>query len=715
MYAARQGDDNAMDVLLSTLLPGRSEMAGRMHALDWAATDLGSPSAWPSKLLTSLSLCLASRFPILLWWGPRHVMLYNDAYIPFLGGTKHPQALARPGVECWGEIWDTIGPMLDGVLRTGDPVWFEDFPFFVARRLPREEVYVTFTYSPIFAPDGITVQGIFCPCIETTQRVVATRRLDTLHRLGAHASHALDVPAACDAMARVLSRDDRDIPFAAIYLVADDQRHARLGLVAGLGGGGAPPFPPVATTDSAGSDPWRLRDVLRSSQACRSENLVDAGLRLPGGPWPEPALLAVALPVPAAAHDGLAVLAVLGVSPRQPLDAAYEAFQWLVAGHIGTAIAGAQAHEAERLEVVLRASEGRFRRYFDLGLIGMALTSPTMGILEVNDELCRILGYTREELLARHWVDLTHPDDRAADVAQFERVMAGEIEGYVLDKRWYRKDGRMIHSTMAANCLRTSDGSVDCFVGLVLDTTARIEADDALHQARDQLAQVSRVAAMGELAASIAHEVNQPLAAVVANGHAAARWLEALPPNLEEAGLAVARVVSDGLRAGQVLDRIRGLWRSDEARTWVDLRRVLREVAAIVEDEARRRGVRLGVGSSHEAATVLADPVQIQQVVLNLVMNGFEAMDTVPPSRRTLELRLDHHGGQAWRVSVRDAGIGLQPNERDRVFDAFYTTKASGMGIGLAISRSIVQRHGGRLWCTANDVGGETFSFTLQA
>lgn len=245
------------------------------------------------------------------------------------------------------------------------------------------------------------------------------------------------------------------------------------------------------------------------------------------------------------------------------------------------------------------------------------------------------------------------------------------------------------------------------------DAIERTRAEDALHQARDQLAQATRVAAMCELAAEIAHEVNQPLAAVVANGHAAAHWLAAQPPNLEEASLAVARVVSDGLRGGLVLDRMDGLWHGKEIRTPVDLLRVLREVAAIVDDEARRRGVRLGVESLPEAATVLADPVQIQQVVLNLVMNGFEAMDTVPPSRRTLALALDQHGGQTWRVSVRDAGIGLKPGERDRVFDVSYTTKPSGMGIGLAICRSIVQGHGGRLWCTANDVGGETFSFTL--
>jgi PAS domain S-box-containing protein len=373
--------------------------------------------------------------------------------------------------------------------------------------------------------------------------------------------------------------------------------------------------------------------------------------------------------------------------------------------------------ERNRAEEALRASEERFRRYFDLGLIGMALTLPNRGCVEANDELCRILGYSREELLAISWPDITHPDDLAADAAQFDRVMAGEQDGYLLDKRFIRKDGRIVFCTMAAKCLRARDGSVECFVALVQDMTGHLEADDALRRARDQLAHVARVAAMGELVASIAHEMNQPLAAIVANGHASARWLAAQPPNPGEAVAAVDRIVADAYRASEVIARIRGFVRRSEVqRETFDMHELLCDVAGMLESEARARNVRMQVEAhAGEPALVIGDRVQLQQVVLNLVMNGFDAMASKPDGRRCVRMRVERDGPAAMRVSVRDAGVGVRPKDRDRIFDAFYTSKPAGMGMGLAISRSIVEAHEGRLWCTPNEGGGETFSFTLSA
>lgn len=141
-------------------LPERGEMAQRIRAFDWRATSLGEPEQWPENLRTSLSLCLSSRFPILIWWGPDMRVLYNDAYIPFLGTTKHPAALGQPGAQCWSEIWGGIGPMLESVYRTGEATWSQDEQYFFDRALPREEVYVTFTYGPILSTDGITVEGV---------------------------------------------------------------------------------------------------------------------------------------------------------------------------------------------------------------------------------------------------------------------------------------------------------------------------------------------------------------------------------------------------------------------------------------------------------------------------------------------------------------------------------------------------------------------------
>jgi hypothetical protein len=234
--------EGEMEGLLRALFPGESEMAHRMRAFDWATTDLGPPQEWPENLRMAVSLCLTSRFPILIWWGLNLSVLYNDAYIPFLGDTKHPRYLGQPGRECWQEIWDPIGPMLEDVYRTGEATWSDDFLFFFARRLAREEVYVTFTFGPILAPDGRSVQGVFCPCTETTEKVVGARRLETLRKLGAQALETHTIAAVCEEAAKVLAENPYDIPFAAIYVVNDEGTHAVLKSLVGFSQD-AHPFP----------------------------------------------------------------------------------------------------------------------------------------------------------------------------------------------------------------------------------------------------------------------------------------------------------------------------------------------------------------------------------------------------------------------------------------------------------------------------------------
>src|SRR4030095_6092220 len=166
--------------MLEGVFPGESELATRMRALDWSRTDLGPPQHWPQNLRIAVSLCLTSRIPVVMYWGPAHTVLYNDAYVSFLGPGKHPRFLGRPGRECWSEIWDTIGPMLEGVRYSGKATWYEDLQMFFSRALKLEEVFVRFTFGPILGPDGPSVAGIFCPCTETTEQVVGARRLQTL-------------------------------------------------------------------------------------------------------------------------------------------------------------------------------------------------------------------------------------------------------------------------------------------------------------------------------------------------------------------------------------------------------------------------------------------------------------------------------------------------------------------------------------------------------
>jgi len=239
------------------------------------------------------------------------------------------------------------------------------------------------------------------------------------------------------------------------------------------------------------------------------------------------------------------------------------------------------------------------------------------------------------------------------------------------------------------------------------------KAEEALRENQAELAHVTRVLTMGELAASIAHEVNQPLAGVVINGNACLRWLAGESPNLTEAREAAERIIRDGTRASEIISRVRALARkTGTLAERVDLNQAIQEVLALCAGEARKRGVVLRTQLPGDLPPVRGDRVLIQQVVLNLVMNGIEAMSNVQHRPHELMIRAQGEAHEV-RVTVQDSGIGLDPQTLERIFDALYTTKPGGMGMGLSISRTIVENHGGRLSVVAHDGPGATFEFTL--
>src|SRR6266540_1482600 len=244
--------------------------------------------------------------------------------------------------------------------------------------------------------------------------------------------------------------------------------------------------------------------------------------------------------------------------------------------------------------------------------------------------------------------------------------------------------------------------------------TERRRAEEALRETQVELAHVTRVTTIGGLAAAIAHEINQPLAAVITNGNACLRWLAGTTPNLDEARQAVGRIIRDGNRASDVIAKIRALLRkTGTEKERLDMNDVIREVVALAQSEIRRNGVALRAQLEGDLPPVLGDRVQLQQVVLNLIMNGIEAMSAVGDRARELIISTQSGEIDQVHVTVQDSGIGLDPKNMERIFDAFYTTKAEGMGMGLAISRSIVENHDGRLWAVPNDGPGATFQFTL--
>ena len=254
------------------------------------------------------------------------------------------------------------------------------------------------------------------------------------------------------------------------------------------------------------------------------------------------------------------------------------------------------------------------------------------------------------------------------------------------------------------------------FVGMTFDATERKRAEEALREVQTELAHANRVATMGQLTASIAHEVNQPIAAAVTNANAALRWLSAERSDLDEARQALGRIVANGNRASEVIGRMRALIKKAPPRKDVlGINDAILEVVALTHGEATKNGVSVRTQLAQDLPRIEGDRVQVQQVILNLVVNAVEAMSGMNGGPRDLLVSTEKAEPDDVLVAVRDSGPGPGPVDLDRLFDAFYSTKADGMGLGLSICRSIIEVHGGRLWASANEPRGALFQFTLPA
>ena len=305
----------------------------------------------------------------------------------------------------------------------------------------------------------------------------------------------------------------------------------------------------------------------------------------------------------------------------------------------------------------------------------------------------------------------THPNDRAG-LAQTIDAIAQQGKDRAFEHRLQMPDGRIKHLRVMVHA--KSDGRE--FVGAVMDVSAIKRAEDETLQARSELSRMARVTALGELTAAIAHEVNQPLAGLVGSGNACLRWLDAEPPNLEAARRSVKRMIADGTRASEVIARIRAMViKSPPTTERLYLNNVLRDVVALVRSEVQQQGASLRTELSDRLPLVAGDRIQLQQVVLNLVLNASEAVRTVQEGPGEVIVRSAMDGTGNVLVSVDDSGPGVEPSNFEDVFQAFYTTKPDGMGMGLAISRSIIEALGGQLWAEPNSPRGARFRFSLPA
>jgi PAS domain S-box-containing protein len=362
---------------------------------------------------------------------------------------------------------------------------------------------------------------------------------------------------------------------------------------------------------------------------------------------------------------------------------------------------------------VARSNEGKFRRLVDANILGICIWNLDGTIVAANEEFLRMLEYNHEDVVSGRirWTDLTPPEFRERDECLVAELRStGSFQPF--EKDYLRKDGSRV-PVLVGGALFEESGNEG--VAFVLDLTERRRAEEALRHLESDFAHINRVSTMGELAASLSHEILHPVATARNNARAGMRFLEMNPPNLDEAKEALSCVVRDADRAKDIVGRVRDqIKKAPPRREPFDLNKAVREALAMVRSAIARNGIAVNTDLKDALVPVQGDRVQLQQVIVNLILNAVEAMSSDEKGARELSIKIEQRradGGVL--VQVQDSGPGIDSENLDRVFEPFFTTKTSGVGMGLSICRSIINGHGGRLWAEANEPRGAVFQFIL--
>jgi PAS domain S-box-containing protein len=369
-----------------------------------------------------------------------------------------------------------------------------------------------------------------------------------------------------------------------------------------------------------------------------------------------------------------------------------------------------------RSNAALRVDEERWRQLFGNSILGITVFGSDFHFIDASPTFQKMVGYSVDELRGFTPLDISIEEEREINQKLFFELQQRSRQNYQIVKRLRRKDGEIIWVRIYAFAVHSPYHSQDMYIALVIDITESKSAEQALLAAQSELNRLSQLTTMGTMAASIAHEINQPLAAIVTHGHAATRWLSRATPDIEEASVALGRIVESAERVSTIINGIRALFKTDNAeKTNIAINEVVLEVLSFASGELHRGEISTQTDLAQNLPSLLADRVQLQQVFFNLISNAVEAMRCISDRPRVLTIKSELHVPDGVIITFKDTGKGVAQKDVDRIFAPFVTTKSSGMGMGLAICRSIVEAHSGRIWVTSGEPCGSQFHTFLPS
>jgi signal transduction histidine kinase/ActR/RegA family two-component response regulator len=722
---------------LEDLFPGRGESAALMRAIDWATTPLGPTEAWPQSLQTIVPIMLASRFAMRVLWGPEFIFLYNDAYRPILGASKHPSAMASRTAESFREVWDIVGPLFRRVYE-GEAIARQDILLPLDRNGYLEECYFTLSYSPILDGAGV-VGGLLGVVHETTDRVLAERRLRTLRELAAGLASNGSPEEGFERAAKILEHNPTDVPFALFYVAEPGGLRARLARAVGLAqdAAGAPAMVDLRTP----SDPsWPFAPAALEGRVLVVSDVRRRFGALQAGPYPEAVEVALVVPIARPRTGAVYGFLVAGVSPRRALDDAYTGFFDLVSEHIASSVTEAlDRQEREMLSGRERAADERLRLLFNEAPASIALTRGPHHVYELANPLyCRLVG--RSDLLGRPGREALPELVEQGIWDIFDRVYSiGEpFVGKEFPTKFDRKgDGTLDpgYFNFTAQPMRGAEGRIEGVMIFVTEITdqvlARQEEARARAAAEEGRAERSRLlqsektaraeaersnTAKDEFLAIVSHELRNPLSAML--GWTRLLRAGGLSEKQKEQGLET--IERNAVNQSQLIEDLLDVSRIVSGKFRLEVRVVnFVEVVQAALDSARpamdAKQLRVKAVLDSEAISLMGDATRLQQVVWNLLTN---AMKFTPKggSVQVVLKRVD----SVLELAVADTGRGIGSTFLPYVFEPFRQADASatraqgGLGLGLSIAKNLVEMHGGSISAQSEGDGlGSTFVVRL--